>query len=98
MADAEDATMELPTAVLTLLTAGDPNPLVPQPYEITVLVLGGLLVALAVAAVVLLARTPMDPFWRLLWLVVTLAVPLLGPVAGIAAARQERRRRRPASA
>ncbi|WP_248115618.1 hypothetical protein [Micrococcus sp. EYE_212] len=58
--------MELPTAVLTLLTAGEPNPLVPQPYEITVLVLGGLLVALA--------------------------------VAGIAAARQERRRRRPASA
>ncbi|MGW5854578.1 hypothetical protein AAG742_06640 [Micrococcus sp. 2A] len=65
MADAEDATMELPTAVLTLLTAGEPNPLVPQPYEITVLVLGGLLV---------------------------------GPVDGIAAARQERRRRRPASA
>ena len=57
--------MELPTAVLTLLTAGEPNPLVPQPYEITVLAVGGL---------------------------------LAGPVDGIAAARQERRRRRPASA
>lgn len=64
-AGAEDAAMELPTAVLTLLTAGEPNPLVPHPYEITVLAVGGLLV---------------------------------GPVDGIAAARQERRRRRPASA
>lgn len=41
---------------------------------------------------ILLAFTRMDAYRRLLWLVVAVAVPVVGPVAAILAARNARRR------
>jgi hypothetical protein len=48
--------------------------------------------ALAVWAIVDLANQPMDPVMKLLWVVLILVFPIVGPIASLIINRPERRR------
>lgn len=70
------------------MTAGA-NPLIPTSWEFTTLLLGGALIALVVVAVVSLSRDRhYTPAQRLLWLLVILAAPVVGPILWLAVGRR----------
>lgn len=77
------------TSGLAVLAAGaGSNPIVPTSWESTVLVVCGALVALLVVAVISLSRDRYySPTQRLLWLLVILAAPVLGPLLWFAVGR-----------
>lgn len=72
---------------LVLMAAGA-NPLLPTSWEFMTLLLGGALIALLVVAVISLSRDRYyTPGQRLLWLLVILVAPVLGPVLWLAVGR-----------
>lgn len=65
------------------------NPLIPTQWELSVTAIGLLIIALAVAAVVSLARDRhYTPGQRLLWLVVILLAPIVGSVVWLSIGRR----------
>lgn len=72
-----------------LYQAASTNPLLPTSWELTALVLGGALIALVVVAIISLFRDRhYTPAQRLLWLLVILAAPALGPILWLAVGRR----------
>lgn len=70
------------------LQAAGANPIVPTHWEFTVLVISGTLIALLVVAVVSLSRDRHStPAQRLVWLLVILVAPVVGPVLWLAFGR-----------
>lgn len=64
------------------------NPIVPTHWEFTALLLGGALIALLVVAVISLSRDRRyTPAQRLLWLLVILVAPVLGPILWLTVGR-----------
>ena len=71
------------------MTAGA-NPLIPTSWEFTTLLLGGALIALVVIAIISLSRDRhYTPAQRLLWLLVILAAPVLGPILWLGVGRRQ---------
>ncbi|WP_062736517.1 PLD nuclease N-terminal domain-containing protein [Kocuria turfanensis] len=65
------------------------NPILPTSWELTALLLGGALIALVGVAVISLSRDRYyTPVQRLLWLLVILAAPVLGPILWLAVGRR----------
>lgn len=65
------------------------NPIIPPHWELTVLLLGGALIAVVVVAVISLSRDRhYTPAQRLLWLLVILAAPVFGPLLWLAVGRR----------
>ncbi|MGQ1798018.1 PLD nuclease N-terminal domain-containing protein [Kocuria oceani] len=65
------------------------NPILPTHWELTALLLGGALIALVVVAVVSLSRDRhYTAVQRLLWLLVIMAAPVLGPLLWLAVGRR----------
>lgn len=76
---------------ISALQAHDPgaNPLLPTHWEFTALVAGAVLIALVVVAVVSLSRDRRyTAVQRLLWLLVIMAAPVLGPLLWLAVGRR----------
>lgn len=72
----------------TLYQAAGTNPLLPTSGELTALVLGGALIALIVVAIISLSHDRHHtPAQRLLWLLVILAAPVLGPILWLTVGR-----------
>ncbi|WP_243076051.1 PLD nuclease N-terminal domain-containing protein [Microbacterium sp. SS28] len=59
------------------------NPLIPAGYDIVWSVVAGLVIALVIVALVVLARSAkrLTPLEALVWTLVVLFVPVLGPLA-----------------
>ncbi|GAB3535600.1 hypothetical protein GCM10027403_13530 [Arthrobacter tecti] len=75
------------------------NPLVPTHWELTVTAVGLLLVVLAIAAVVSLARNRnYTPVQRLLWLLVIIFAPIVGSVLWLLVGRRTGTQRHNAAA
>jgi hypothetical protein len=73
---------------LVTMAAGT-NPIIPTSWELTTLVLGGALIALVLVAIISLSRDRHHtPAQRLLWLLVILAAPVLGPLLWLASGRR----------
>ncbi|MFF0991617.1 PLDc N-terminal domain-containing protein [Kocuria nitroreducens] len=67
--------------MITNLGGADTNPLIPTSWEIIPLLLGAAVIVLFVVAVLSLSRDEhCTPTQRLLWLLVLLAAPVLGPL------------------
>ena len=64
-----------------LYQAAGTNPIIPTSWELTALLAGGAPFALLVVAVISLARDRhYTPVQQLLWLLVILAAPVIGPI------------------
>ncbi len=67
------------------------NPIVPTSWEFTALLVSGALIALVVVAIISLSRdrhyTAAQRLLRLLWLLVILAAPVLGPILWLTVGR-----------
>lgn len=60
------------------------NPIFPTSYEMTITFIGALIVALTLYCVFTIYRNPhIDAVQKLLWLVLVLVLPLIGPIAWI---------------
>ena len=71
-----------------LYQAAGTNPVLPTSWELTALLLGGALIALVVVAIISLSRDRhYTPVQRLLWLLVILAAPVLGPILWLTVGR-----------
>lgn len=82
----------------TLLSAGDANPMVPNPVEVLglgfFLIFPLLALALAIWAIVVVMRTAtLDITAKGVLLLLTLTAPILGPILALLLSRQSRRGR-----
>ncbi|MEX5307617.1 PLD nuclease N-terminal domain-containing protein [Kocuria sp. CPCC 205258] len=69
--------------------AAGANPIVPTSWDFTTLLLGGTLIALVALAIISLSRDRhYTPAQRLLWLLVILAAPVVGPILWFAVGRR----------
>ncbi|GAA1105251.1 hypothetical protein [Nesterenkonia jeotgali] len=82
----------------TLLSAGDTNPMVPNPVDVLglgfFLIVPLLALALAIWAIVVVMRTAtLDITAKGVLLLLTLSAPILGPILALLLCRQSRRAR-----
>lgn len=76
-------------AALVLGEATGANPILPTHWEFTALLAGGVLIALVAVAVVSLSQDRhYTAVQRLLWLLVIMAAPVLGPLLWLAVGRR----------